>query len=117
MFPTRDYTIVGDYPGAPEDAPVWFSHKLVRELSILAQDIPSVIPVMLAMTAGVVDGHAVEITQAEVALRCNVTIQEVRRAVGKLSRAGLISDVEMSAEPQGMISCLMGLGYDLCMRG
>jgi len=86
---------------------LFYNPSLFGELSKLNRTNPHVVSVMLNLVAGIDDDGAVQITQAAIARQCEITLQEVVKAIADLEAAGLISSVQTSSEPGGTLACVV----------
>lgn len=86
---------------------LYYTQALFGELSKLNRTNPHTASVMLILVARISDNGAVQVTQAAVAHQCEITLQEVEKAIADLESAGLISSVEASSEPGGSLACVV----------
>lgn len=63
--------------------------------------------VMLHLVASIDSEGSVSTTQAIVAQRCKITLDEVRDAIDQLSGSGLITSVQLSSESECSLSCVI----------
>jgi transcription initiation factor IIE alpha subunit len=87
-----------------EPAAVYINQLMFARLVEASQTVRHCIPVMLALASRVDCDGIVEVSQAKLACECNITLQKVKKAIAGLTDAGLISSVEVSAEPVGTIT-------------
>ncbi|WP_130927073.1 helix-turn-helix domain-containing protein [Pseudomonas sp. Sample_14] len=85
----------------------FYNPSLFEELSKLNRTNPQAVSVMLNLVAGIDDDGAVQITQAAIARQCEITLQEVVKAIADLEAAGLIRSVQTGSEPGGSLACLV----------
>lgn len=86
---------------------LFYNPSLFGELSKLIRTNPHAASVMLTLVAGIGDNGAVQVTQAAVAHQCEITLQEVEKAIAELETYGLISSVEASGESGGSLTCVV----------
>lgn len=90
-----------------EPPTAWLSQLFITKLGDVGCSNPHGISVMLAIVSAMSSEGAVVTPQAKVAHMCGITIQSVRDAIAKLANFGLLSGVDISPEPDGVVACFV----------
>ncbi|MFY1663734.1 hypothetical protein [Pseudomonas sp. Pseu.R1] len=86
---------------------IYLQPIVYEKIADLIRPSPYAAQVMLTLMMMIDKKGAVNTTQAVVAHRCNITLQNVEWAIRDLTSAELIVSVDVSSEPGGPFACLL----------
>ncbi|WP_346832644.1 hypothetical protein ABDX87_09575 [Pseudomonas abietaniphila] len=98
---------IGALPAATEEIgeSLFYNPALFQHLGNLNQTNPNAVSVMLKLVGEIDDRGAVQLDIAAVAQHCEITPQDVTKAIADLAGAGFIGAVQSSTESGEPIAC------------